>query len=119
MTMFYQTVHQKHIFDGYISRTPPNVRSLLDNRSFPVLFMSNHPEIIKDLSQEEYEKIISLGPKELENLDIGFIILHKNWLNDNVFNDANLFFSQLLNKTPSIYFYDESEDKEIYVYSIK
>lgn len=70
--MYYQTLHEKKLIGGYVSRIPPGL-------IWP-------DDIIKKLKEDKDN-----GKSILKNYDIRYIILHKNFMNDHqLINIENL-----------------------------
>lgn len=70
--MYYQTLHEKKLVGGYVSRTPPG--------------MVWPEDIIKKLEEDKDN-----GKSILKNYDIKYIILHKNFMDDSqLTNTENL-----------------------------
>jgi hypothetical protein len=79
--MVYQTVHQRPIVSGYISRTPKAATKLLDGYPF---IHQLRARIYGDTEQVHFsEKLIEKGIDELERLNIDFVILHKSEVSKN------------------------------------
>jgi hypothetical protein len=75
--MLYQTVHEKPIVSGYISRTPDKVRSLFERPFFNAL----RARIYGDT--EPYEltpELIAQARQELAALGVGHVVLHRDQL---------------------------------------
>ena len=78
--MVYQTVHQRPIISGYISRTPQYAARMLDNYPFvrqlrARLYDDDEPLLFTN-------ELITQGKHELYALNIEYIVLHKSQLSN-------------------------------------
>ena len=75
--MIYQTVHQKPIVGGYISRTPKKVLKVFQRP----LLKQLRARVYNDSEPYYFSpELLANGLEELQWLDIGYIILHKDIL---------------------------------------
>jgi len=90
----YQTVHQKHLFSGHVSREPPNAGAFISQNEFLRLmnihyFMSRPPEPVELPLAEVEDEDLARGPvrRELEaalqqvaDVDGRYILIHKPYV---------------------------------------
>jgi hypothetical protein len=75
--MLYQTVHQKPIVGGYISRTPTRLLRMLER---PFLYQLR-ARIYNDAEPYEFSPgVMAQGLEDLHSLNVQYIILHKSEL---------------------------------------
>lgn len=105
--MYYQTKHNKKMIGGYTSRFPDYVvRSLFANPIYSRFLYFFDGDVIQ-------QNLTERGRSILNYYDIGYIILHRNSLNNEQFNYADEFLHQILQKGPEIY-----ENGSIFVYKV-
>lgn len=93
--MLYQTVHQKRIVSGYISRTPRYVLRLWD---YPFL-KTLRARIYNGHAPYDFDvQTLSQARKELSELDIKYVILHKNALSTEDFDTVRPALITVLNQ---------------------
>lgn len=72
--MLYQTVHQRPIVSGYISRTPAYISALFDNPFIHAL----RARIYGDDAPYHFDAaLLAQAPAELAQLRIGYVVLHR------------------------------------------
>lgn len=116
--MFYQSVHNKRIFGGYVSRTPPY--PLLDSPLFQYLINLSH--------EQPLDIIKGLASSSLAPFGFRYIVVHKNSLSTDDYITLRKRMETLFPKaetqradvTPEPTFLDEPfwEDDEVLVYRI-
>jgi len=88
--MLYQTVHEKPITSGYISRTPIRIANMFQKYPF---INQLRARVYNDHEPVNFsDKIIAKGIKELRGLNIEYVILHKNFVSE---ADAGIYESTL------------------------
>jgi len=107
--MVYQTIHQRPIVSGYISRAPKSAVNMLDGYPF---IHQLRARIYGDTEPVHFsDKLIGKGLNELRALKIAFVILHKSELSS---DDAELMKNALTQAVnPPLY-----EDNRIVVWRI-
>jgi hypothetical protein len=73
--MVYQTVHQRPIVSGYISRAPQSAIHMLDD--YPFVRQLRARQYGDDAPVEFSSAAIAQGKQELETLGVETVILHK------------------------------------------
>jgi len=107
--MIYQTVHQRPIVGGYISRTPKKVLSLFDN---PFLY-ELRARIYGDTELYQFPPdILMSGRNKILEMNVTYVILHKNALS----SQDSLTIQKTLT---ALFLSPEYEDKTIMVWTTR
>jgi len=82
--MYYATIHQHPLIGGESARTPPASANFLDTTvpirelMYPTDLINNSPDIIAT----DNAGLIKYGPKLLAEHNIGYIVVHRNYLDE-------------------------------------
>jgi len=99
--MYYQTIHEKKLINGYVSRNPDYVVDFIDSTPYirQLMYLS-HPSIHQDILNQNLTEI---GPTILNYYNIKYIILHKELMDEEQFNSANAILQRCIKEDPAIY----------------
>jgi hypothetical protein len=93
--MLYQTVHQKPIVGGYISRTPTRLLQMLER---PFLYQLR-ARVYNDAEPYEFSPgVVAQGLEDLHSLNVQYIILHKSELSAEDCQTVRLALGALLSE---------------------
>lgn len=106
MAEYYQTIHNKKLVGGQLSRIPDSSRAF--EKSMPFIHEITYPESPDDIFKQNISAIAS---PILNKYNIRYIVLHKNFMENDVFQKTNNFTSEGLG--PTIY-----SDEQIVVYKV-
>jgi hypothetical protein len=106
--MYYQTIHEKRLVGGYLSRTP----------EYAIEFIKNTPVISNYWNMYEESDILNqnltkIGNPLLGYYNIGYILIHKKDITREEFGYLENLSSDILNDTP-VY-----DSEELIVYKVK
>ncbi len=119
--MYYQTLHEKKLIYGYVSRTPFNVREFIDNT--PLVHELSLNSLPYQTNQIWYGKpainvndphLIENGLKILKEYDIKYVIVHKDALEPQVFENVSALLKNIFKREPAAY-----EKDNILVYEVR
>ncbi len=99
--MFYQTVHEKKLVNGYVSRTPDDVIQFLN--SAPVIKYLTYLSQPSAYGNIENRTILGNEQSILINYNIKYIILHKDLMTTDQFGSIEILLKQTLIDTQVIY----------------
>lgn len=110
--MYYQSVHEKMIVNGYVSRVPGNVTEFFTNKPIFSHLIYLQPSF-------EYEDILNqnvtdICPSVLNYYNIRYIVLHEDRMNSDKLSSVNQFLQMSIGAPFLIY-----ENDSIVVYKIK
>lgn len=77
--MYYQTLHEKKMVEGYVSRRPPYTRAFVNNPFIRQLYGLNGSELKNDSMTDD--NITESGKIILNYYNIRYIILHEKYMN--------------------------------------
>jgi hypothetical protein len=106
--MYYQTIHEKKLVGGYISRTPKYASDFVENTLVISNYWNMHSE--SDILNQDLSRI---GNTLLNAYDIRYIIIHKKNLKQDELEYVETLSRNTLNET-LVY-----EDSEIVAYEVK
>ena len=105
--MYFQTIHQKRLVTGYVSRAPESVLDFFISLTY-----------LNNLMRFSQKDIIDTDPDELgailELLNVKYIIIHKDRLSDENLINLEALLKGTLNETPMIF-----EDDSLIVYPVE
>ena len=115
--MYYQTIHEKKLVCGYVSRTPNYVIKFLD--STPFISQLSHLYILDKTIPILREDIINqnitdIGASILNFYNIRYIILHTEYMTKEQSEFANKLLQATLKEKPELY-----EEDTLIVYKVK
>jgi hypothetical protein len=107
--MYYQTIHEKKLVGGYLSRAPEYATTFVENTPIISDFWSLHlkPDILN-------QNTLQMGAWLLDYYGIRYVVIHKNRLNSTEFEDVNDLSKKIFNDAPPVY-----EDETLVVYKVK
>jgi len=108
--LYYQTVHEKKIVNGYVSRPTQDIIQFSTSAPLINQLTMMEPCGIRMLNQN----ITEIGASALNYYNIRYIILHKNYLTEKEFDFANNLLQKTLKGKPEIY-----EKDGLIVYKVK
>jgi hypothetical protein len=94
--LYYQTIHEKKMIGGYVSRTPYYARENLYKTPLFRKFMTNH-NLEKNLTWSESELKDAYGA--FKEFNIKFVIIHKNHMFNGEIQETQNFVSKISNVT--------------------
>ena len=106
--MYYQTIHEKRLVGGYLSRTPDYASAFLGDTPVISDFWNLHAS--SDILNQDYLKG---GAWLLNYYNIRYVILHKDNLNGSEFEYANNLAKNIFDNASPIY-----EDNRLVVYRV-
>jgi hypothetical protein len=106
--MYYQTIHEKRLVGGYLSRTPKYASDFVENTPIVSDYWNLHPT--SDILNQDLAKI---GSSLLDYYNIRYVIIHKQELNQTELAYIENLSKNIFNDSP---FYD---DGEIEAYKVK
>ena len=108
-SMYYQTLHEKKLINGYVSRAPDSLTGSLLSEPFlgqlmRISYLSMYEDII------EQDMACNRRSKELCHYDVRYVVVHKDLISDEQFNRINAFLLRsacdpATNETDSAYVY--------------
>jgi hypothetical protein len=105
--MYYATIHQHPLVGGESARTPPDSANFLDTTvairelMYPTDLINNSSDIITT----DNAGLIKYGPKLLAKHNIGYIVVHRNFLDQSSQQGLILILTQALGDP----FYDDGQ----------
>lgn len=82
--LYYATIHQHPLIGGESARTPPDSANFLDTTAvirelmYPQDLVNNTSDIVKT----DLDGLIKYGPKLLAKHNIGYLVVHRNFLDE-------------------------------------
>lgn len=97
--MYYQTIHQKPLVNGYVSREPPQARQFIETE--PVARFLYH---IQDITPNNTSvNVTDLNPSVLSHYNIKYVIVHQESLTPRQVGLIVRLFNNTPQETPLIY----------------
>jgi len=106
--MYYQTIHDKRLVGGYLSRTPAYTTAFIENTPVINNFWSLQPR--SDILDQNSTK---LGGWLLDYYNVRYVILHKDHLSPEEFEYANNLAREIFNNSLAAY-----EDDTLVAYKV-
>lgn len=88
---YYQTVHRKKLVGGYVARNPSYALDFVYNT--PVIRELNFPELPPDILRQDLSEV---GLSLLNYYDVRYIILHRNYMTPEMFQQVDGFINDVL-----------------------
>jgi len=112
--MYFQTIHEKKLVNGYVSRTPDYALKFMSIPLISDLISPSNTPIMGDIIRQKIKKqnqteLLSL----LCNYNIRYIIIHKGYLSDKEFSFASNLIRDALGIEPVAY-----DNEGLWVYHI-
>lgn len=120
-SMYYQTVHEKKLVYGYVSRTPFSVQEFIGNT--PLIRELSLNSLPYQTNQTWYGKpeinaddpyLIENGLKILKEYNIKYVVVHKDDPTPQVFENVSTLLKNIFKREPMKY-----EKDNIFVYEVR
>lgn len=111
--MYYQTLHNKKLVNGYVSRTPESATKFMTSTPMISQLVSQSDSLIPEGDILE-QNLTDVGSSILSYYNIRYVVLHTDRISDKQFNYKNTLLHESIRQDPQIF-----ENDHIIVYKVE